>query len=231
MAISDPHQRHRDSAARRTVSKRELIIVSVGLVAAVVAGVVAYQVVGLYGDGPFGIGYRRLRDPETGKSLLVHESHSKDGVIRRVIDGITLTEVRLDVDAQGREHTRVHVNGNEITRVDRDLDGDARVDRWEYYDSAQQLVKVGFSLLGDGVLDAWAYRDNVGQLTKIDVSTRRDGTIDRWEHYEKGQLARVEEDKDRNGRVDHWSKYEEGILMSTDVDADGDGRSDSPPGP
>lgn len=225
------HRHHHSSAARLTVSKVELIIVSVGLVAAVVAGVVAYQVVGLYGDGALTTGYRRIRDPETGKSLLLHESRTRDGVIRRVIDGRTLTEVGLDIDGQGREHTRVHVNGNEITRVDRDLDGDGRVDRWEYYDAERRLLKVGFSLAGDGVLDAWAYRNNDGQITKIEVSTRRDGIIDRWEYYENGQLARVEEDKDRDGRVDHWSTYQEGILIRTDVDANGDGRPDSPPGP
>jgi hypothetical protein len=208
-----------------------LIIVSVGLVAAVVAGVVAYQVVGLYGDGALTIGYRRVRDPETGKSLLVHESRTATGVIQRVIDGRTLSEVRLDVDANGKEHTRVHVKGTEVTRVDRDVDGDGRMDRWEYYDAAKQLVKVGFSLPGDGVLDAWAYRNSDGQLTKIEVSTRRDGTIDRWEYYEKGQLARVEEDKDRNGRVDSWSTYDQGILISTAVDADGDGRPDPPATP
>ena len=213
--MSGTHRRHHDSAASLAVSKVELIIVSVGLVTAVVAGVVAYHVVGLYGDGAFSIGYRRIRDPETGKSLLVHESRTKDGVIRRVIDGVTLTEVDLDIDARGREHARVHVNGNEVTRVDRDLDGDGRIDRLEYYDAERRLVKVGFSLAGDGVLDAWAYRNNDGQITKIEVSTRRDGKIDRWEYYEKGQLARVEEDKDRDGRVDHWSTYQDGILMNT----------------
>lgn len=204
---------------------------SVGLVASVVAGVVAYQIVGLYGDGPFSIGYHRIRDPETGKSLLVHESRTAAGVIRRVIDGRTLTEVRLDVDADGIEHTRAHVKGTEITRVDRDRDGDGRIDVWEYYDAAQQLVKVGFSLPGDDVLDAWAYRNNDGQIVKIEVSTRRDGTIDRWEYYEKGQLARVEEDKDRDGRVDAWSTYDAGILMSTAVDANKDGEPDPPVNP
>ena len=202
-------RRHRDSAASLAVSKVELIIVSVGLVTAVVAGVAAYHVVGLYGDGAFSIGYRRIRDPETGKSLLVHESRTKDGVIRRVIDGVTLTEVDLDVDA------RVHFNGKEITRVDLDVDGDGRIDRWEYYDAERRLVKVGFSLAGDGVLDAWAYRNNDGQITKIEVSTRRDGKIDRWEYYEKGQLVRVDEDKDRDGRADHRSTYQDGILIDT----------------
>lgn len=214
-----------------SASKLEVIILSVGLVAAIVSGVVAYQIVGLYGDGAFASGYRRIRDPETGKSILVHESRTDAGVVRRVIEGRTLTEVRLDVDADGTEDTRAHVKGTEVTRVDRDREGDGRIDLWEYYDEAQQLVKVGFSLAGDGVLDAWAYRDGDGQLTKIEVSTRRDGTIDRWEYYEKGQLTRVEEDKNRDGRVDRWLTYEEGILMSTAVDADRDGRPDSRPAP
>lgn len=205
----------RSSPQRSTVSRVELIIISVGLVAALVAGVVAYQIVGLYGDGAFTIGYRRTRDPETGKSLLVHETRTRDGVVRRVIDGRTLTEVQLDADGDGREDTWAHVTGTDVTRVDRDLDGDGRIDAWEYYDTQKQLVKVGFSLAGDGVLDAWAYRNTDGQITKVEVSTRRDGVIDRWEYYDKGQLARTEEDTDHDGRVDRWSTYEGGILMST----------------
>ena len=229
--MSSTRRRHRDSPARRTASKVELIIVSVGLVTAVAAGVVAYQVVGLYGDGAFSIGYRRIRDPETGKSLLVHESRTSTGVVRRVIDGRTLTEVRLDVDANGREHTRVHVKGTEVTLVERDRDGDGRVDAWEYYDPEQRLVKVGFSLGGDGVLDSWAYRNSDGQIARIEVSTRRDGAVDRWEYYEKGQLARVEEDADHDGRVDRWLTYQDGILTDTAIDANGDGRPDPPATP
>lgn len=205
----------------------EAAIFAIGLVAAVAAGVVAYRLVGLYGDGPFASGYRRMRDPETGQSVLVHESRTGTGqLVRRVIEGRTLTQLELDV---GSERARVHLRGTEVTRVDRDTDGDGRIDRWEYYDQAKRLVKVGFSLGGDGVLDAWAYRDEAGELAKIEVSTRRDGTVDRWEYYEKGRLARVEEDTTHDGRVDRWSYYEDGILMSTAVDADGDGRPDPPP--
>jgi hypothetical protein len=223
------HARRRTSGGRLIVPKIELIIVSIGLVAAVVAGVVAYQVVGPYGDGPLSIGYRRIKDPETGKSLLVHESRTSTGVLRRVIDGQTLTELQFDLHADGkREQARVHVKGAEVTRVDRDRDGDGRSDVWEYYDAEKRLVKAGFSVAGDGIVDAWAYRDEKGQVRKIEVSTRRDGSIDRWEHYEKGQLARVEQDTDRNGRVDRWSTYDAGILIGTVVDADGDGRPDDP---
>lgn len=207
---------HRDSSPRLAVSKVELIVVSVGLVAAVAAGVVAYQVVGMYGDGAFHIGFRgHIQDPETGRMLVVHETRTSTGVVRQLIDGTTLKEVDFDVDANGNARTRAHVSGNDVTVLERDRDGDGRTDSWEYYDAQKRLVKVGFSLAGDGVLNAWAYRDDKGQIAKVEVSTRHDGKVDRWEYYEKGQLARVEEDRDHDSRVDHWSTYEGGILMST----------------
>jgi hypothetical protein len=218
---------HRVSRSRRLPpSKLEITILVAGFAAAIVSGVAAYRIVGLYGDGPFASGYHRTRDPETGKSLLVHESRTGSGVVRRVIDGRTLSEVRLDLDADGTEDARVHVEGAEITRVDRDQDGDGRTDLWEYYDASKTLVKTGFSLASDGVVDAWAYRDDAGQVTQIEVSTRRDGAVDRWERYEDGQLARVELDADLDGRVDRWLTYEEGILVSTDTDRNGDGAPD-----
>lgn len=223
------HRRRRSSSRAHIPSKLELVIVVTGLILAVAAGVIAYRIVGLYGDGPFASGYHRLRDPDTGESLLVHESRTESGVVRRVIEQQSLTELRLDADADGVEDARVHVDdGNQITRVDRDHDGDGQTDLWEYYDESQHLVKAGFSLAGDGVLDAWAFRDEDGQLLTIEVSTRRDGTVDRWEHYEDDQLARVEEDTDHDGHVDRWSTYDGGILMETVVDTDGDGEPDQP---
>ena len=53
-------------------------------------------------------------------------------MVRRVIDGQTLKEVRLDVNADDKEDTRALVAGTEVTRVDRD--GDGRIDTWEYLD-------------------------------------------------------------------------------------------------
>lgn len=206
------HRRRRASPSRRLViSRLEGIIFTVGLLAAVLSGVVAYRIVGLYGDGPFASGYHRVRDPETGKSLLLHETRTATGIVRRVIDGTTLKEVRVAGPHQ-EEEIRAHLSGTDITRVDRDVDGDGRIDAWEYYNGEHRLVKVGFSLAGSGVLDAWAYRDETGQIAKIEVSTRRDGVVDRWEYYKHGQLARVEEDTNRDGSVDRWSTYEDGIL-------------------
>ena len=137
-------------------------------------------------------------------------------------------DVLLDVDASGREHTRVHVQGADIAVVERDRDGDGRIDAWEYYDPQQRLLKVGFALAGDGVLNAWAYRGSDGEISKVEVSTRRDGVVDRWEYYEKGQLARVDEDTNHDGRVDRWSTYQGGILTDTTTDALGQ-RPPNPP--
>ena len=226
--MSDPRRRHRHSSPRPPVSKIELVIAGVGLVLSVLAGVVAYQKVGLYGDGAFSYGYWHVRDPETGKMVLVHESQTPTGIVRRVIDGTTLKEVDLDVDAGRREHVRVRVEGSNIAVVERDRDGDGRTDTWEYYDPNKKLVKVGFALAGDGVLNAWAYRGGDGEISKVEVSTRRDGVVDRWEYYEKGQLARVDEDTDHDGKVDRWSTYDGGILMDTSTTALGRRPPDPP---
>jgi len=228
--MSDPSRGHRHSSRRPRVSKTEVVIASVGLVLSVVAGVVAYERVGLYGDGPFSYGYRHVTDPETGKVLLVHESRTANGeVIRRVIDGTRLTEVRLDVDASGRDHTRVIVEGKDIAVIERDRDGDGKPDSWEYYDANKKLIKVGFAPASDGVLNAWAYRGSDGEIARVDVSTRRDKVVDRWEYYEKGQLARVDEDTDHDGKVDRWSTYDGGILMDTSTTMGGRRPPDPPP--
>lgn len=213
--MRQPHRQHRTRPSARKASRLELTIFFAGLAVAAISGVVAYRIVGLYGDGPFSYGYHRVTDPETGTSLLVQEASGPDGqVIRRVIDRRTLKEVRMNV---GGEEVVAHVDGTRVTRVDRDSDGDGRIDVWDYYDEDEQLVKAGFSLLGDGVLDAWAFKDANGEIEKVEVSTRRDGTVDRWEHYENGQLARVEEDTDHDGKVDRLSTYDGGILMATET--------------
>src|SRR6185436_17263300 len=94
------------------------------------------------------------------------------------------------------------------SRVDRD--GDGRVDRWEYYDDRQRLVKVGFSRAADGVADAWAFAAPDGTVQRIEISsTHDDKKIDRIEYYEAGGAA--------GGP---------GTLVRAEVDSDGDGRFD-----
>ena len=184
---------------------RETFILVAGLVVAVGAGVFGYRSVGMYGDGAFAGGLHRERDPQTGKSLLIHEAMTSRGKIRRIFTTHRQLEaVQLDVNADGRVEESVTVQNG-------------------------ALAGVGFSLAGDGVIDAWAYRDSNGQLSRIEVSTKRDGRIDRWEHYTNGLMVRVDLDTNGNGRPDRWQTYEGGILMDTFVDANEDGRADKSP--
>lgn len=183
----------------------ESFIVTAGLLAAAAAGVVAYGTVGLYGDGPFAGGLYREHNPATGKWMLVHESRTSQGRVRRIFNA-------------DKELQMVVVDSNN----DGQLDATVAV-------TDGKVAGVGFSLSNDGVIDAWAYRDAAGALLKIEVSTRQDGKIDRWEHYANNFLTRVDLDTNRNGKVDRWQTYEEGILLETFVDANEDGKPDGPP--
>ena len=210
-------------------------VLIVGLTLSVAAGFAACRVVGPYGDGPFGAGFRRMRAASAGETILVHDSRTGAGVVRAVIDERTgrVRELRLAPGGDFTMAVRVYLDENRGARVPRDLDGDGVADRWDYYPDARRLEsgaveRVGFSLAGDGIEDAWAFHDEQGRIVRVEVSTLRDGVVDRWEHYRDGVLVRVEADADRDGRVDQWSTYRRGILSTTVSDADGDGFPDPP---
>ena len=212
------------------------LLLGSGLLGAALSGVVAYRAVGPYGDGPFGAGYRRIPHPDGGRrTTLVHDFQYRGETVRIVIDEQTgrASEWSLDADGDGFPDTWSYVaptTGG--VRVERDLDADGAVERWDYYAGVREaeqgrVEKVGFSLAGDGVVDAWAFHGADGQIVRVDVSTGRDGVVDRWEHYENGLMVRTEADTDGDGRIDLWSRYESGILTATVTDADGDGRPDA----
>jgi hypothetical protein len=203
-------------------------VLGAGFLAAAAAGVVAYRLVGPYGDGPFGAGYRRVPAPAGGVSVLVHEASYGSGAVRTVVDERTrrTLELQIDGDGDGAVDTRARVETDGLVRVERDLDGDGAPDRWEYYRDAQdaargRVAKVGFSLAGDAVVDAWAFYGPEGRIARVEVSTARDGVVDRWEFYEHGALVRVGTDGDGDGRVDAWSAYEDGILAPVPPDGAG----------
>ena len=196
---------------------------------------IAYHMIGPYGDGPFGAGFRRIPVPGTGRSILVHDLRNGAKRVRAVIDEQTgrVAELQLFEDGNDAPMIRVYLDGDGKARVPRDLDADGVADRWEYYADPSLIEsgateKVGFSLGNDDIVDAWAFHDEDGQVSRVEVATQRDGVVDRWEYYAEGVLARVETDTDRDGRVDTWSTYRDGILVTTDPDADGDGHPDPP---
>lgn len=199
------------------------MIVLVGLVLAAASSVVAYRVVGPYGDGPINVGLYRAQDPETGVQLVYRDVSKDDGTVMRYLfldSSRALKQIQVRRQVGGKwEAVTVHMGTGGVTRLDA---GGRSVAR----DGKDGGTRVGFSLRGNGVIDAWEFRDAKGQLVKIEVARRQDGAVDRWEYYDNDQLARVEEDDNRDGKPDRWLTYEAGILVGEARDRDGDGRPD-----
>ena len=73
-------------------------------------------------------------------------------------------------------------------RTEKDLDGDGRIDTWNYYDGAEKLVRKERDVKGSG-------------------------KVDYWEYWEGGAIDRIGEDLDGDGAVDRWTK---GPAQTTD---------------
>lgn len=200
-----------------------MAIFAAGLITAAGASVVAYRLVGPYGDGPLDVGLYRTEDPETGRQLVYRDVPRPDGAtLRYLFDDATraLTRVAVLQSVNGKlQEIGLRIDKGVLTQVEADGQTVAT-------DAASGGMKVGFSLRGDGVIDAWQFRDPKGVLLKIEVSRHQDGKVDRWEYYENDQLARVELDDNRDGRVEHWQTYDAGILIAEAWDRDGDGKPD-----
>jgi hypothetical protein len=118
----------------------------------------------------------------------------------------------FDSNHNGKPDTWSYMEGSRIARIEIDADEDGAIDRWEYYDSNQQLEKVG-------------------------TARNRDGNITRTEFYGGGVLTRAEEDTDGNGTVDKWETYANGVMSSVAFDTEGAGHPtrripyDPPPSP
>ena len=110
-----------------------------------------------------------------------------------------LRMLTFDSNGNGTPDTWSQMKGSGIVRIEIDADEDGAIDRWEYYDSTQQLEKVQTARKGDG-------------------------KIARSEFYEDGVLARAEEDTDGNGKVDKWETYANGTMASVAFDTEGAGR-------
>lgn len=141
-----------------------------------------------------------------------------EGTVTPVYDPATRDLVRLDydIDRDGRVEVRTFMANGKPVRLEGDQDRDGKVDRWEYYGTDGQLLKLGTSSGRDGVEDTWLYQ--AGTSRRIEMSTARDGVVDRFEYYEGPQLVRVETDVNRDGTVDHWEEYERGNLQVLRMD-------------
>ena len=140
------------------------------------------------------------------------------GKMTAVYDPSTRDLIRLDYDVNndGRVDVRTFMANGRPVRLEGDQDGDGRLDRWEYYDQQERLIKLGTSTERDGIEDTWLYQ--AGDTKRVETATARDGVVDRWEFYQGSRLTRVEMDTNKDGRVDHWEHYVGGKLTSVQMD-------------
>ena len=172
------------------------LVLVVGLIGPVAAGVVAFRAGGLYGVGAPVPGEVVLANPETQQ----------------------IEQQVSDSDENGRQDTWLYWDDARLQRREVDEDENGLIDWWEYYDENETLVQVGFSTNDDGVRDALSYLGPEGVIERIEYF-RADGTVRRTEFYEGNLIVRAEDDHDGDGEVDARSLYRpNGDVESIELD-------------
>lgn len=99
--------------------------------------------------------------------------YGSDGRLQRLV---------YDRNADGRaEVVTLFAPTGKPLRAEIDTDGDAVVDRWEYFRTDGALEKVGLSRLKNGKPDEWHYPDAAGALARREFDDDGDGAVDRTE--------------------------------------------------
>ena len=135
-----------------------------------------------------------------------------------------LREITYGSDQNGAIDTWIYMDGMRVLCVKIDHGEDGTVDRWEYYDEAQQLEKVGFS---HGAMTAWWMRGRtrarMHRSRKLKfppcVTARLIAGVLREQRH-----VRAEEDASGDGRVDKWRPMPTERSPRAAFDEDGDGR-------
>jgi len=144
----------------------------------------------------------------------------------------TLTTLTADLNKDGTIDTWTYMNGSIPLRTEQDMDGDGKIERWEFSGTDGTAVNVAVSRRKTGKPDMWTHLDAAGEPERIESASVDLGTlgqtprIDRIEIYTAGRLTRVEEDTDGDGRMDKWEQHNGSVLTWVEYDRDKDGKPD-----
>ena len=176
--VAHHSERRRRRRTRQPVSKLEVGILSVGLIAAVISGVVAYRIGGPYGERLDTPRVQRIYDDETGElELLI-----------------------MDLDGDLRFDTWSYWDGDRLARRELDDNEDGAIDRWQYFDEDAELSREGFSTTGGEAPDAWRYFREDGGVERVEYM--EGNQVSKIEFYRGSALMRVERDTDGDGEID-----------------------------
>jgi hypothetical protein len=136
----------------------------------------------------------------------------------------------FDLDRDGRadvwRFTRRDDDGKEtLSRKEKDLNGDGKVDTWESYGPGGALIQIVYDMDFDSRVDVSLFYEK-GMLARKEYDLDFDKKIDTWNIYDKGRLARRERDTNGDGKVDYWEIWDDGQLSRFGVDTNGDGKAD-----
>lgn len=111
--------------------------------------------------------------------------------------------------------------------VEVDLDGDERVDIYNYYrpldDDGRLLLRKEIDLNRDGSIDLWTHYAENGNIEKEEMDSDFDGVVDWVDHYQGGKRVMSEIDTQNSGRFDLFKYYEGGKIHRKERDTTGDG--------
>jgi antitoxin component YwqK of YwqJK toxin-antitoxin module len=124
------------------------------------------------------------------------------------------------------KYVKTGADGKElVARREKDLNGDAKVDSWEWYGDDGTLQRLVYDLDFDGNADASLFFEK-DQLVRKEYAFGFDGVPRTFSYYERGKLVRKERDQNSDGKIDAWEYWEGGEIDRLGVDLDGDGQVD-----
>ncbi len=90
-----------------------------------------------------------------------------------------------------------------VTRLEKDVNGDGKVDDILWFDASGNRVKESVDANFDGRMDTFYYYNPRGVLARVEVDTTFDDKIDLWVWLTEGvYVTRYERDTDGDGKPD-----------------------------
>ncbi|MGI6394201.1 MAG: hypothetical protein ACOX2F_05660 [bacterium] len=107
-----------------------------------------------------------------------------------------------------------------------DLNHDAKIDVWRFFDENGAVIKEELDFDFDGKVDAVDHYTG-GVVRLREICSKFDEKTDVWKHFdEKGALSLIEVDQSGDGKPDYWEHYKNGAIERVEKDTDGDGKPD-----
>ena len=172
---------------------------------------------------------RATYDERTGRLKELTLDGNRNGRIDTwtEMDGSRPLRSRIDRNEDGRiDRWEYYASDGRLTKVGFSRRDNGSPDAWAEPDSNGRLSRVLVSSTGDEArIDRWeTYESSPADVLKsVDEDTNADGRPDKWETYDAGELRTARFDEDGDGRADRRLTYLAGALVSIETKPDAHG--------